>query len=99
MARYEAWPNPDGHGWLLDVQADLLGDLNTRIVVPLMPVAVAPRPATRLNPVMQIHDDSFVMVTQFLSAMPVAVLQGAPVSLAAQSEAIMGALDLLLTGV
>ncbi len=41
MARFDAWPNPDGIGWLLDVQADLLRDLNTRVVVPLMPLAAA----------------------------------------------------------
>lgn len=39
------------------------------------------------------------MVTQFLSAVPFGMLKGAPVSLAGQAEAIMGALEMLLTGV
>jgi toxin CcdB len=99
MARFDAWPNPDGAGWLLDVQADLLRDLNTRVVVPLMPEAEAPVPARRLNPVFTLEGERCVMVTQFLSAVPAALLRGRPVSLAPESEAITAALDLLLTGV
>lgn len=45
MARFVAYKNPEGEGDLLDVQADLLNHLNTRIVVPLLPVAAAPTPA------------------------------------------------------
>ena len=97
MARFDAWP--DGDGWLLDVQADLLSDLNTRVVVPLMPAARAPRPASRLNPVLSVMGAPQVMVTQFLSAVPASILKGAPVPLLAQSDAISNALDLLLTGV
>lgn len=99
MARFDAWPDPDGSGWLLEVQADLLRDLNTRVVVPLMPRDRAPLPAARLNPVLVVAGAGHVMVTQFLSAVPAAMLKGAPVSLAGQGEAIMGALDMLLTGV
>lgn len=99
MARFDAWPNPDGDGWLLEVQADLLRDLNTRVVVPLMPPDRAPMPATRLNPVLRVAGVPHVMVTQFLSAVPAAILRGAPVNLAAEDQAISAALDLLLTGV
>lgn len=99
MARFDAWPNAQGAGWLLEVQADLLRDLNTRVVVPLMPETQAPVPAARLNPVLTVAGMRHVMVTQFLSAVPVTLLQGDPVSLADADEAISGALDLLLTGV
>lgn len=97
MARFDAWP--DGDGWLLEVQADLLSDLNTRVVVPLMPAARAPRPASRLNPVFSVMGAPKVMVTQFLSAVPVSIFKCAPVPLLAQSDPIRNALDLLLTGV
>lgn len=99
MARFDAWPNPDGAGWLLEVQADLLRDLTTRVVVPLIPLAQAPRPAARLNPVLPVDGADHAMVTQFLSAVPAGMLKGVPISLAAQGEAITNALDLLLTGV
>lgn len=34
MARFDVYKNAGGSGYLLDVQADLLNHLNTRIVVP-----------------------------------------------------------------
>lgn len=50
MARFDVYQNPDGQGALLDVQADLLSQLNTRVVVPLLPASYAPIPAKHLNP-------------------------------------------------
>jgi toxin CcdB len=81
------------------VQAGLLRDLNTRVVVPLIPVAEAPRPAARLNPVLTVAGEPVVMVTQFLSAVPASLLRGGPVSLSGEAVAIGNALGLLLTGV
>jgi toxin CcdB len=46
MAKYDVFPNPSGDGYLLDVQTDLLSDLNTRVVVPLLQTSSAPKPAT-----------------------------------------------------
>ena len=99
MARFDVYPSPDSAHYLLDVQADLLADLNTRLVVPLMPVSAAPAPAKRLNPVFEIGSERYVMVTQFLSAVPLSVLAAPITSLAAQDTEITGALDLALTGV
>lgn len=44
MARYTVY-RIDGGAYLLDVQSDLLDDLTTRIVIPLMPLAEAGAPA------------------------------------------------------
>ena len=52
MARFDLYHNPDG-GYLLDVQTDLLNHLNTRMVVPLLPMQTAPKPAATLNPVLR----------------------------------------------
>ena len=98
MARFDVYANPGGAGFVLDVQADLLNALNTRIVVPLMPVSAAPQPAGRLNPRFQIGDVPHLMVTQFLAAVPRAVL-GRPVTNLADHDAeIMAALDMALVG-
>ncbi len=98
MARFDLYRNPDQSGYLLDVQSDLLSDLNTRVVVPLMPLDHAPRPAEILNPVFDIHEIPHVMVTQFLSAVPTSLLRRPVVSLARQSEVVTRALDLLYQG-
>jgi toxin CcdB len=98
MARYDLYAAPDGTGWRLDVQADLLDHLNTRVVVPVLPVTAAPRPAARLNPIVTVDGVDCVLVTQFIAAIPLDALGGRVGSLADQSEAIMAALDMLFVG-
>lgn len=98
MARFDLYRNPDRNGYLLDVQSDLLSDLNTRIVVPLMPADHAPRPAAILNPVFDLHEAPYVMVTQFLSAVPAGLLRHPVGSLSRQSEVITRAFDFLYQG-
>jgi toxin CcdB len=99
MARFDVYASPDGEGYLLDVQADLVDSLNTRIVVPLMPISAAPTPAKRLNPVFDIQSERHVMVTQFLSAVPALLLKSPVTSFEVHDIEITGALDLLTTGV
>lgn len=98
MARFEVYANPGAAGYLLDVQADVLSELNTRIVVPLLPLSQAPLPAQRLNPVFKIGEVPHVMVTQFMAAVPVALLRNPITSLMAQDNEIMAALDMVLVG-
>ncbi len=47
--------------FLLDVQADLLDRLDTRVVVPLFPEKEAPPPIATLNPVFDIQGQRHVM--------------------------------------
>ena len=83
MARFHAYRNPDRDGWLLDVQADLLSHLSTRVVVPLLPEDApdAPKPARDLNLVVEIEGRRYVVMTQWMSAMPKSLLRGGGVSL------------------
>ncbi|MFN4157657.1 MAG: CcdB family protein [Gemmobacter sp.] len=98
MARYDLYAAPDGSGFRLDVQADLLDGLATRVVVPVLPLAEAPKPAGRLNPLVAIDGVDCVLVTQFLSAIPVQDLGRRVGSLADQAEAVMAALDMVFVG-
>lgn len=98
MAKYDVYPNPDGAGYLLDVQADLLDGFNTRVVVPLFPVDTAPTPAKRLNPVFEIEEAQFVMATQFLAAVPIAILNKPIMNLSDQFAEITNALDMVFQG-
>ena len=98
MARYEVFRAPDGDWWWLDVQADLLDGLNTRVAVPLMPPDMAPKPAKRLNPLFEVEGRRAVMVTQFLSAVPVRGL-GKPVArISDRADEIGAALDMVFVG-
>lgn len=80
------------------VQTDLLGDLVTRVVVPLLPAEDAPAPAKLLNPVFQFGDDQHVMVTQFLSAVPAQPLKAPVANLSERADDITRALDMLFQG-
>jgi len=98
MAKYDVFARRSGPGYLLDCQADLLSQLNTRFVVPLLPAAAAPKPAARLNPVFELEGEAHVMTTQFAAAVPVAALGEKVTSLRDQDTAILNALDMLISG-
>ena len=98
MARFSVYENVDGEGYLLDVQADLLSHLNTRVVVPLLPLDSAPIPAKTLNPVFDIEGTQYSMVTQFMAAVPVRILKTAVLSLESRRDDVTAALDLLFQG-
>lgn len=88
-----------GDGLVLDVQADLLDNLNTRVVIPLLPRDSAPLPARGLNPVFEIGARDYVLATQFLSAVALSELGPAIGSLDAHHVEVTRALDLLLQGI
>ena len=98
MAQYDVFQNPEGSGYLLDVQSDLLDGLSTRLVIPLLLASQAPRPATRLTPVMRIGDASHIMVTQFMAAVPHKLLQTQVTSAAWMRDEITAAIDMLTHG-
>jgi toxin CcdB len=98
MARFDVYKNAGGAGYLLDVQADLLSHFNTRVVVPLLPLDVAPVAARTLNPVFNVEGIPVSMVTQFMAAVPVQMLKSAVLGLDSQRNDITAALDLLFQG-
>jgi len=98
MARFDVYRNPDGEGYLLDIQASLLDHLNTRVVVPLLPLPSAPSPARTLNPIFDISDEQLVMVTQFMAAIPTSMLRTNVTNLEDQHTMIVSAIELLMQG-
>ena len=98
MPRFDVYPVAASNGYVVDVQADLLSHLSTRIAVPLLPESKAPKPITELNPVFDIAGEPHVLVTQALASVPKRELKRAAWSLAQHQEQVTRALDLLLTG-
>lgn len=99
MSRFSVYANPEGAGYLLDVQANLLSHLNTRMVVPLLPKASAPTPAQSLNPLFDIDGETCVMVTQFMAAVPQKMLQTLVLNVEDRAHEVVSALDCLFQGV
>ena len=86
---------------LLDVQADLLDGLGTRVVVPLTPSTTAARRTAMqtLNPTVTVDDREYLLVTSQLAGIAAREL-GPPVAdLSSHRSAIVAALDLLITGI
>ncbi|MCX2720883.1 CcdB family protein [Roseibium salinum] len=98
MARNRLYRLEPDQVLVLDVQADLLESLNTRVVVPLLRKSEAPAPAKILNPIFTIEGESFVMATQFLSAVSVSQLGESIGSLDGSFPEITRALDMLFQG-
>jgi toxin CcdB len=98
MARFDVHANPDGPGYLLVVQSELLDHLNTRMVVPLLPRSQAPLPARILNPEFSIGAETLVMTTQFMAAVPASILKGPVTTLDRARTEIVAAIDFLMQG-
>ena len=99
MAQYDVYANPDGSGYLLDVQSDLISVLNVRTVVPLILRDGGPIGAGRLNPKFSIAGTDVVMMTEYIAAVPASLLKRRADNLESQSDRITGALDMLLHGI
>ena len=99
MTRFCVYASLDDGTLLLDVQANLLDHLNTRAVVPLIPVDKAPKPAKVLNPTFEIGEKTYVLLTQFLATVPRRLLGAEVADLRAEASVIVNALDCLFQGV
>jgi toxin CcdB len=98
MARFDVYANRSGEGFLLDVQADLIQKLNTRVVVPLISLDAAPAVADRLNPLFNVQGIQVSMLTQFIAAVPSTELTSLVASLDSESDSIFSAIDFLHHG-
>lgn len=80
-------------------QADLLSHLTTRFVIPLQPASEFDGVKSSLNPRFMIADEEMILLAEFASAVRLRELGAKVASLADSREKIVGAIDLLVTGV
>jgi len=104
MAQFDVYPNPN-HAtrknipYLLDVQADLLDAMATRVVVPLILAEIMGQGVKQLNPHFKIKGEVVVMSTAELAGVSMRALGEKVVSLRGKRDEIIAALDLLFTGI
>lgn len=99
VAQFDVLRLTSSDGLVVDCQSDLLADLNTRFVAPLLPRSVAPSPASRLNPPFSIGGDEYVLATQFAASVQCRELGEIVASLREQALTVVTALDVLISGV
>lgn len=85
---------------LLDVQTDLLDELATRVVIPLTRAAgLVRRPIRNLMPIVVVDGEEYVAVAQDMAGTHKSALGPRVASVAEQRDAIIAALDFLVSGV
>lgn len=104
MAQFDVYLNPNAETrkaipYLLDVQADLLDMLATRVVVPLVLAEEMGLAARQLNPQFKVKGEAVVMSTAELAGISNRSLGDKVASLKNKRDEIIAALDLLFTGI
>lgn len=98
MAKFDVYRLKGEPTLVVDCQADLLEDLATRFVAPLLVESDVPQPLARLNPRLTVEGRKLVMATHLASAVPVRELDACVATLVHEQDAISNALDMLLSG-
>lgn len=100
MARFDVYQQSERVPFLLDIQANLFADLNTRTVIPLLPQARGGKNEAlpRLKPLLTVKGKSYVMVTTDITTVRVAILGKFIENVEGQRQTIIDAVDFLLQG-
>lgn len=105
MAQFDVYRNPIAASardipYLIDVQAGLLDGLATRVFVPLVrPEAISGKPAGILNPMLAVEGKTFILLTQELAGIPLKSFKRPIANLAGEREAILRAVDFVISGI
>lgn len=81
------------------LQNDLLSDLRTRVVAPLLPLDAAPPPLRGLNPALPVGEDLLVLMPQLMATLTLGEMGVRKGSLAHHRDQISRAFDTLWMGV
>ena len=96
-------PNPDtkaSYPLLLDVQSDLVSSLTTRVVVPLCSAShMDGKLVGVLMPVLEVDGERYAMLTPQLAGISSKQIGAKVADLVGARDAIIGALDVLITGI
>lgn len=81
--------------YLLDIQNDILKDLTTRVVIPLI---ITNKAINFLNPKFTINQIDVILSTAEMASIPMEILGNKICSLKDKREEIIGSVDFLVTG-
>ena len=104
MAQYDVYPNPShsaatGIPYVVVVQSDLLDALATRMTMPLCEFDAAAKVPTALCPVIVVKGQRLHALAHYAAPLPAKVLRRPVDNVAAQSSALVSAMDAVSSGV
>ena len=86
--------------YVVDVQTDLLRDLQTRVVVPLMKrAAFGKKPIKELTPIVEVEGQKLALIVPQLAGISIKDLGPEVATLVENRNEIVAALDFLIKGV
>jgi len=100
MAQFDIYPGRgEGVDFLLDLQDEMLANLSTRVVAPVVLPETVGLPIKILNPCVCVGGSDHIVLIHLLAAIPASSLGERVGSAASRRDAIIAALDLLFTGI
>jgi toxin CcdB len=98
MSRFHVYRLKQEDVLAIDLQADLLANLPSRVMVPFYPVEDMPWSMSRLTPRFDIDGTTYVMATQRMAAISVNQIGDTVADLTSKADEIAAALDFLFLG-
>lgn len=98
MARFDVHSPPDTKNLLLICQSDYLNDLPTRCCLPLVPVGAKSPVASRLHPIFDVNGENYSLTPNLAFTIRENKLGRRVGNLKHEQDAIISALDLLVSG-
>ena len=103
MAQYDVFNNPssssaEGIRYVVVIQSDLLDGLATRLTIPLAVIDVATKVPTALCPVIVVNGERLHALAHYAAPLPAKLLRRPVDNVAAQSSALVSAMDAVLSG-
>jgi toxin CcdB len=98
MGQYDVYAIRGSQDLLLDVQANILSGLSSRVIVPLVLKNPFFTPAPKLNPEFEVRGEIYVMITHLMTSVPMSQLGRPVANLDAGHDRISRALDMLFLG-
>ena len=105
MAQFTLYKNQDkrsnkSYPFFVDVQNSLISDLNSRLVIPFAKhESLQKTKIKKLCPVISIQGRDHVLLTHQMTSVPVSILSKEEMSLENFRYEILGAIDMLITGI
>ncbi len=105
MQQFDLYVNTDKdtnktYPYFIDIQNDLLGTLNSRVVIPLAPVTKSSKTYPQnLCPLLEIKNRSFALLTHQITSVSTNFLKKNEGSMIFNRDEIVAAIDFLVTGI
>jgi len=105
MVQFVAYENPNKatkktYPYLLDIQSNLLDDLRTTVVIPLIPESeVGKNAISKLCPVFKISGKKYIALTQQIAGIDRKLLGKEACNLSQHYTEIISALDFIISGI